>query len=114
MKCFINQYNKYISTTTKKRINGIRTLNENIADNMHEPPIPDYEKYNDFKLFYISFGQTHCTHTFYKYELKQIEKGIHSIERYSVIGAISNQENFKATFLCDKATPMNPTTKCKL
>uniref|UniRef100_A0A0N5BNI2 Peptidase_M13 domain-containing protein n=1 Tax=Strongyloides papillosus TaxID=174720 RepID=A0A0N5BNI2_STREA len=132
MKCFINQYNKYISTKTKKRINGKRTLNENIADNMgleaamrayiistndsklDEPPIPGYEKYNDFQLFYISFGQTHCTHTSYKYELKQIEKGIHSIERYRVIGAISNQENFKTAFFCDKATPMNPTTKCKL
>ncbi|CEF64101.1 Phosphate-regulating neutral endopeptidase [Strongyloides ratti] len=131
IKCFIYQYDKYISLKTNKKINGLRTLNENLADNvglevavkayikyinynkLDEPSIPGYEKYNKLQLFYIAFGQTHCSYMSYINELKQIEKGLHSIEYYRVIGTISNQENFHKSFHCNNTLPMNPINKCK-
>jgi predicted metalloendopeptidase len=42
----------------------------------------------------------------------KIETDEHTLDRYRVIGTISNMEDFARDFNCKKGTYMNPEQKC--
>ncbi|CEF68492.1 Phosphate-regulating neutral endopeptidase [Strongyloides ratti] len=129
-KCFVKQYDKYIGKQSKMHINGKATLNENIADNeglkisfmayktnvkmRNKLNIRVLKNYTNEQLFFIAYGMSFCTNRSIKNEVQLIKYGEYSSERYRVIGAVSNNNDFMEAFGCKLDTPMNSLKKCRI
>lgn len=128
--CIVNQFASYIEPTTGLSLNGINTQGENIADNGGikyayrgyqkwakdhgtESKLPGL-KYNPSQLFWISFGQQWCSVSREQEMRNKVITGIHSPERYRVIGSVHNMEEFAKDFNCPLRSPMNPAEKCEV
>jgi len=134
-QCFIEQYNQYSFESLENgktyKINGKKTLGENLADaggfarsyeawkmlfeknpeeaNKRNSKLPGLSQYNLDQLFYISYGQNYC---------RESNKGYlndtHSPGKHRINGVIENDKNFAKLFNCPSNSPMNPTNKCSL
>jgi predicted metalloendopeptidase len=121
-ECFNKQYSDYM--IGKKRLNGLLTLDENIADNGGlKLAFKTYKKYlNESrdksrigdKLFFIGFAQSFCAISTHKYAENSIEIDPHSFAKYRVIGALTNSFEFSNAFSCPLNSPMNPAEKCRI
>ncbi|OUM61532.1 hypothetical protein PIROE2DRAFT_12445, partial [Piromyces sp. E2] len=132
-QCFIDQYNAFSYKHNNKiyKIDGILTLNENIADNgglargydawqrsmLKDPQkaaqrnqkLPGLSEYTLDQLFYIAYGQSNCA------ILPEYERNDpHSFEAARVNVVLSNSKHFAKTFNCPLGSPMNPESKCIL
>lgn len=111
-------------------MNGVRTLDENIADNggiqgmyaayhsyveQHGPDLllPNLN-YSANQLFWISAAQTWCATTRPIFDLLYYQINVHSPNEYRVIGALSNMQNFSDDFHCEPGSRMNPENKCQI
>ncbi|XP_055373792.1 neprilysin-3 isoform X2 [Condylostylus longicornis] len=128
-KCFIEQYEKY--QINGKKLNGKRTLGENIADNgglkaaYHAflnsksdneadiLPLPGLNMTHK-QLFFIAFAQVWCTTLTSEAATLQVEKDNHTPPKYRVIGTLSNFDEFSREFNCKLGTNMNPQKKCEV
>lgn len=125
-KCLVNQYSNY--TVFGKNIDGEKTLDENIADNGGiklayeayqswvndngvEGTLPDLGFSND-QLFFIGLAMPWCSLYNRERALFQLRTDVHSIDKFRVIGPLSNFEKFAQSFKCSVGTTMNPATKC--
>lgn len=114
-----------------RTLDGRRTLNENIADNVglklaydaydkwtqrygNESRLPGLQHYSPRQMFWLSAANAWCT----KYDKKKLEEFINSDEhspgRFRVIGPLSNLEEFSRDFQCTPDSKMNPVEKCRL
>lgn len=145
-ECFTKQYNQYKINEIQLKVDGIKTLNENIADNSglrlgylaykkwlenHNETIEYFNNLDDIddtdinndgvtsnienleQLFFISYAQGYCSEYKFKMLLAH-SKDEHTIDRYRVIGSLSNFDQFSKAFNCSLGTPMNPQNKCVL
>ncbi|XP_046609018.1 endothelin-converting enzyme 1-like isoform X1 [Neodiprion virginianus] len=111
IKCFIKQYNQYISGDSEATIDGKYTLSENIADNVglraafraftkernKLPALYHWSRFNNFmsdKYFYLAFASIWC-HTG---ATEHSDK--HAPHKYRILGPIQNMENFAKTWQC--------------
>jgi len=129
--CIIWQYGNYTAEAVDKKLNGVNTQGENIADNggikeaykayeswveRHgdEKRLPGLQRYDQKQMFWISAANTWCS----KYRDKSLEKriktGAHSPGMFRVQGPFSNSEDFARDFSCPAGSPMNPKYKCEV
>lgn len=112
------------------QLNGINTQGENIADNGgikeayqaykdwvrkhgEEPRLPGLN-YTGEQLFWVSAATVWCSKT-REQELRQlIVTDEHSPDKYRVLGAFSNMEDFAKDYKCKPGSNMNPVRKCKI
>ncbi|KAM9436140.1 phosphate-regulating neutral endopeptidase PHEX [Clarias gariepinus] len=126
VQCVIDQYNDYFWEEAELKVNGKRTLAENIADNggireafrayrrwvqkersgVEEPLLPGLGLNNN-QLFFLSNAHVRCNSYRREAARDQILSGSHSPPKYRVIGAMSNFEEFQKTFNCPATSIMN-------
>ncbi|ORY20486.1 zincin [Neocallimastix californiae] len=137
-QCFIEQYNQYYmedDNHNKYYVSGLKSINENLADNggltrayeawklslkedpkqvkKDNPRLPGLSQYSFDQLFFISFGQTWCA----KFKSDPSILAMYTNNGYSpgqarVNGSVSNSPYFAKVFNCANKTPMNPDKKC--
>lgn len=112
------------------QINGLNTLDENIADNGgfklaylaykdwserngEEPTLPGL-KFNPRQLFWITAANIWCRKVRNEIARDDIKNDIHSPGKFRVIGSFSNSEPFANDFNCKEKSKMNPKNKCTL
>lgn len=127
VNCLIEQYSSYLEPITHTKLNGNRTIYENIADNVGlEIAYKTYKKisqndtelrlpglnFSADQLFWISAAQSYCTgygEERLKYVLSHKEQ---SLSPFRVMGSMRNILSFSNDFSCPKHSPMNPEPKC--
>lgn len=131
-QCFIDEYDSitYPLGGETLKVNGKKTLGENLADNgglaraydawqlsIQKNPekavernmkLPGFENYTTDQLFYIVYGQKRCSNDY------SPESDNHSPGIARVNGVVANSEHFAKTFNCPEKSPMNPDNKCVL
>ncbi|XP_067121544.1 endothelin-converting enzyme homolog [Centruroides vittatus] len=127
--CLKEIYNNYVIPETNLKINGSKTLSENIADasgikqaflaykNWEEKygkelSLPYMEAYSPYQTFFISYSQIWCSKSSEEFKKKLLDKDVHSLNRYRVIGPLSNFASFSEVFQCKNDSLMNPAKKC--
>ncbi|KAJ7373661.1 hypothetical protein OS493_011270 [Desmophyllum pertusum] len=126
--CLVQQYNGY--EVFGKNIDGIQTLNENIADNggiklayeAYQSWVKDNKKegrlpdlgFSVDQLFFIGFATPWCSVYKKQSALHQLEVDPHSYPKYRVLGPLSNFKKFAEAFSCRSGSKMNPYKKCSV
>jgi putative endopeptidase len=124
--CLVGQYSHYTAVDDLK-VNGQLTLGENVADlgglliaymawqeadkGKNAPLIDDF---TPSQRFFISYGQSWCTHTRDENERVQVSADPHSPERYRVNGVVSNLPQFEQAFHCKPGSPMVRKDQCRV
>ncbi|XP_016981019.2 neprilysin-1-like [Drosophila rhopaloa] len=123
-ECFVSQYSKY-------HIDGVQTQDENMADNgglriafeafrsqvdpgqdIPSEQMPGLDLLPD-QLFFLGFAQYLCSDN--KEENYTNSNDPHSFEKFRVLGALSNSEDFFQAFNCPVGSGMRPTSEhCQL
>ncbi|XP_017117565.1 neprilysin-1 [Drosophila elegans] len=136
-ECFINHYGKYLIPEINRHIDGKQTIDENIADNgglrqammayrshmEQQLKEPGQEKISERmpgldltpdQLFFLGFTQVYCA----EYEEEHYWKDLadeHTIQKYRMLGALSNSEDFFQAYDCPVGSGMRPAAKtCRL
>ncbi|KAK5643359.1 hypothetical protein RI129_007204 [Pyrocoelia pectoralis] len=124
-QCFINQYGNFSIPTIEQKVDGQRTLGENLADNggLHhaylayknvvkkngeESKLPGFQNFSSKQLFFIAFGSIWCE-SIDRDSLKfQLENDEHCPSSLRVIGTLQNSHEFAEAFKCPLGSNMNP------
>ena len=110
-------------------MNGTKTQGENIADNGgireafrayqnyvstngREKRLPGLERYTPEQMFFLSYANVWCNNEIPEYLEYRVLYGVHSPNRYRIIGPLSNSDDFSQHFHCPVGSVMNPQTKC--
>ncbi|XP_017007806.2 neprilysin-4-like [Drosophila takahashii] len=135
-KCFVDHYSNYLIPEIGRHIDGERTVHENIADNgglqyamaayrSHMKLLEDrgQEKISEQmpgldllpeQLFFLGFAQLFCS-DYKKEQYWDRLQDTHTVEKYRVLGALSNNEDFFKVFNCPVGSRMRPEDKtCRL
>ncbi|XP_053566046.1 neprilysin-like [Bombina bombina] len=130
-QCFVHQYGSFSwDVAGGKKLNGLITLSENIADNgglresyrayqdyvrIHgkEKKLPSIDM-NTEQLFFISLGQVWCGMYRPEYAVTTIATSTHSPNMFRVNGVLQNFPEFSQAFSCSSGDYMNPPKKCHL
>lgn len=130
-QCFIQHYSNL--SFDGIRINGERSLGENIADNgglklayyaykkhtkhflnqMNTRQLPALD-YNSDQLFFIAFAHSWCSIETPSLVRYGVINDPHAPNRLRVIGTVQNSEEFARAFSCRTNQNMNPKHKCQL
>ncbi|XP_064642722.1 membrane metallo-endopeptidase-like 1 isoform X4 [Lineus longissimus] len=128
-QCIIDQYGNYTVAEVNMNLNGVQTQGENIADNgglkqaykayrewvvsqgHEEPKLPGINLENN-QLFFLNFAQIWCGDRRPASAMNKILTGVHSINRFRVIGSVSNSQEFAEAYKCPVGSKMNPNNKC--
>ncbi|XP_060533309.1 neprilysin-4-like [Cylas formicarius] len=133
-QCFQNQYSEYPIPEIGSTVNGVTTLNENIADNggtrtsykalkkmierttQNGELVPRTDKFTWEQLFFIGYGTMWCNResTAYLTAAQTCTSNCHARSKWRVNGVVSNMEEFASAFNCLVGSKMNPENKCKL
>ncbi|CAG2054488.1 unnamed protein product [Timema podura] len=135
VQCIVQQYSHYHVTQLGDNftVNGINTQGENIADNgglrealrayrkfqarqneTEDKILPGLAEYSPDQLFFLGFTHMWCGNSTKGALKSRVVDGVHSPNRYRVIGTLSNSEEFSEAWHCPKGSPMNPEKKCIL
>jgi predicted metalloendopeptidase len=137
VKCLIDQYSSYRVPEIEKhfnisefRLNGLRTIRENIADNggvklafqafkrstnaYRDTILVGLESLSSEKIFYLSFAQAFCSVERPAKMRSNVESDLHALSKFRVIGVLSNMEEFSQIWNCPRGSAMNPEKKCAL
>ena len=115
------QYSSYLVFNTTY-VNGNRTIGENIADNgglrlalRAQSRSPNAEvvstpafTFNDRQVLLTRYAQNWCGSATVEDEVKQTLTGVHTINRYRILGALQNMEEFASAFKCKVGDFYNP------
>ncbi|KAF5294546.1 hypothetical protein FQR65_LT10738 [Abscondita terminalis] len=130
--CFVHQYEKFSFPGIPEKINGERTLGENLADNgglnhaylayknyirKHgdEMKLPGFQDFSNDQLFFIAFGSIWCETADVESIKYQIENDEHCPSWIRVIGTLQNSDYFANVFKCPLGSKMNPRrTRCRI
>ncbi|KAM7249497.1 hypothetical protein ACFE04_021537 [Oxalis oulophora] len=127
----ISEQKNFLQNILHFQVNGIRTLDENIADTMgfreslrayrryvakHGPEklLPNFEYYSHEKLFTMAFAALNCQIYRPSVLRHMMDKNEHSPGRARVLGVLKNSDEFAKIWACEKGKPMNPNEKCVL
>ncbi|KAG0340596.1 hypothetical protein BG000_011638 [Podila horticola] len=138
-QCFVDQYGNFTVEGPGGKplnVNGLLTLNENIADNgglkqsfrtwqnrfKSDPNGKKYknfrlsglEKYTPEQLFFISFGRLWCQKETPELSQQTILGDTHAPPKWRINGPVQNLPDFADVFKCKAGTPMNPAKRCDL
>ncbi|XP_077538687.1 neprilysin-21-like [Haemaphysalis longicornis] len=125
--CFVRQYGKIFDTEAQMKLDGYKTVNEDIADNGGlrtafkayskflkdecrgvDTRLPGLEHLTGKQLFFIANAMIWCS-IGRKNELQwRIQYDTHSPNRYRVNVPMKNMEEFAQVFECPHGKPMNP------
>ncbi|KAH8361744.1 hypothetical protein KR200_003618 [Drosophila serrata] len=135
--CFIKQYSNYTIPEIGVNVNGIKTKDENIADNgglrqafvayqshmKQQLEDPEQKKtieqmpgidLNPDQLFFLGFAQLFCSEFKEEHYYKHMTN-VHAIDKYRVLGSISNSDDFFQAYNCPLGSGMRPENKtCRL
>lgn len=134
VRCIVEQYNQYEVPQIGENftVNGVNTQGENIADNgglrealrayrkfrerqsSPEQLLPGLAEYSPEQLFFIGFAHMWCGNSTRGAMRSRVVEGVHSPNRFRVIGTLSNSEDFAKSWGCKRGSQMNPTHKCVL
>ncbi|KAH8347562.1 hypothetical protein KR059_012817 [Drosophila kikkawai] len=134
-KCYVDHYSNYLIPEINRKVNGNETKDENIADSGglreslaayrshmkrlqltnqedNETIAPRSEQMPGLdlspeQLFFLGFAQLWCS----AYEVEHYWEELtneHTIDKYRVLGAVSNIEAFAEVFNCPLGSPMHP------
>jgi putative endopeptidase len=131
--CLANEYSSFTAVEDPKepvKINGKLTLGENTADNgglllaymayldrAQQDGLDTAKKIDGYtgpQRFYIAYAQNYCENSRPEAIRQQVLTDPHSPDHFRANGAIVNQPGFAAAFSCKKASPMTPTTSCRV
>lgn len=129
-QCYVDQYNKYTEPFTRLTVDGKKTRDVNIADNVglkiaykaykqwvvknsDEHILPGL-KYNAEQLFFIANAQMWCSKANKKHLNMTIVDGKEAPAQFRVNGPVSNFQPFADAFKCTPNSPMNPRGKCEV
>ncbi|KAK6188536.1 hypothetical protein SNE40_004694 [Patella caerulea] len=130
-QCVIDQYGGFTVPEAGIQINGINTQGENIADNgglkqsfqayrnwvkqrgKEEMVLPGLD-FTPNQLFFINFAQIWCSNMRKESAINRVLTGVHSPNRFRVIGTLRNSAEFAEAFSCPASSFMNPDKKCKV
>ncbi|KAH8288750.1 hypothetical protein KR054_009291, partial [Drosophila jambulina] len=132
--CFIEHYSNYTIPEIGLNINGVKTKDENIADNgglrqafaayqshmkkqlkqqQNSEQMPGLDLKPD-QLFFLGFAQLFCSEFQEEHYYKHLVD-VHTIDKYRVLGAISNSDDFVQAYNCPVGSGMRPEAKtCRL
>ena len=127
-QCFVNQYGSITDPQTSKKLNGVNTQGENIADNggvrqafnayqsyAERTPliskVPQMEGFTNDQSFFLAYAGVWCGKGRDQYLKAQIDYDAHSPVRYRVNTVLSNFESFAEAFQCSLGSNMNPTSE---
>lgn len=134
-ECFQYQYGNTTDEETGMMLNGITTLNENMADNSglqialkaYQDMIADdcdntttslegLDGMTGLRLFFIAYGMSWCNVRSQEELKEKITRDSHSPNRYRVNFPVYNLEAFAIAFNCSKKSPVtkNFTRTCTL
>ncbi|XP_034112815.2 neprilysin-2-like [Drosophila albomicans] len=137
-QCFVDQYGKYNVSEINRNIDGDKTKDENMADIgglyeamnayrlhtkhlRHEQDV-SYDMTNEQmpgmdlspeQLFFLGFAQVWCADYKEEHYWEELTDE-HTVDKYRVIGAVSNSEDFAKAYNCPVSSAMNPNTKCRI
>ena len=125
IKCIETEYGN-LTTHSGEHINGLQTLEENIADNgglkaafraftslsgeesrWQQGRLPGLNL-TDNQLFFLSFAQVWCDISTPQSEHLSAMEDAHSPPRLRVVGTLSNSQQFAQEFQCSPGSKMNP------
>ncbi|XP_020278779.1 neprilysin-like [Pseudomyrmex gracilis] len=131
-QCFIDQYNEYLVPNLEDiRVNGRRTLGENIGDsagivaayyayknrkarlNETKWRLQGLEDYSEDQIFFLSAAQLFCE-TAMPEQIKESVSDEHPGNEIRIRGSFSNFREFSKIYNCSPEKPMNPENKCAL
>jgi len=139
--CYVNHFNNYTIPEINRNIHGNETKDENIADSgglreamsayrnhMKQLQLTNENNFSDLlkneqmpgidlspeQLFYLGFAQLWCAAYEEEHYWEELTNE-HTMDKYRVLGAVTNDEDFAKSFNCPLGSPMNPTsTKCRI
>lgn len=130
-KCFADQYSALLEPVSGKKVDGNRTLGENIADNggirkaweayrEHQkatgkpsPVLPNLALTAD-QLFFAAHAHVWCENVTPAEAKASIGFSVHSPGRFRVNTVLGNTPAFAEAFKCPLGSKMNPAKKCSL
>ncbi|XP_032312379.1 neprilysin-4 [Drosophila ananassae] len=137
--CIIDHYNSYHIPEINRNINGKKTKDENIADigglqraldayRSHMKHLKNRSKENSEtlrneqmpgldlspeQLFFLGFAQLWCADYKQEHFWNHLTDE-HTIEKYRVLGAVSNNHDFSQVYNCPAGSPMHPHHTCHI
>ncbi|KAI6190377.1 Peptidase family M13 [Aphelenchoides bicaudatus] len=128
--CFVKQYGKLREKGVQKRVNGNKTLGENIADNggikaafrayqkhlksKGDKRVPGYSRYTNEQAFFINAGVSFCQAAGESHKSFLLEVDDHSPNIFRINTVLQNFAEFARVFKCRQNTPMNPKNRCSI
>ncbi|XP_057329161.1 neprilysin-4-like [Microplitis mediator] len=128
--CFVKHYEEYYEKDIDQHVDGVLTLNENIADNggLHEavlayrrwkarhgqePYLPGFSYLSHEQLLFLGFAHLWCEDYSPK-SLKWMLRDSHSPGHVRLKAVLKNSKEFSDAWKCPIGSPMNPPEKCRL
>ena len=125
-KCFSDQYSQFTEPKTNMKLNGIKTLGDDIADNgglqqafnayskisSNDKLLPGLENYTRQQLFFLSYANLQCMNAGTEYMRLTVALDTHSPSRFRINVPLMNSPDFTSAFSCPKGSKMNPENKC--
>ena len=124
--CFVDQYSRFTVKApngTDVRINGNRTLGENIADaggvgtsfgawrrwekerNEEDQRLPGLDEFSNAQLFFLKWAQSWCSITPPDVAVGLIRTDVHSPAFARILGPLANSRDFREAFNCPVKEP---------
>uniref|UniRef100_A0A1I8QC21 Peptidase M13 C-terminal domain-containing protein n=1 Tax=Stomoxys calcitrans TaxID=35570 RepID=A0A1I8QC21_STOCA len=140
-ECFVDHYQNYTIPEIQRNVNGKNTKDENIADGggirmalmAYRRYVKDITKNTDTsltnfykdermpgldftpeQLFFVAAAQVWCA-SYKEGDYWEELSDEHTIDKYRVLGMVSNNEDFAKAYNCTKGSKMNPSNdKCTI
>ncbi|XP_044251455.1 neprilysin-1-like [Drosophila takahashii] len=140
-KCYVDHFSNYLIPEINRKINGNVTRDENIADagglrealaayRSHMKKLQSSPMDNETlepqsqqmpgldlsaeQLFFLGFAQLWCADYEEEHFWEELTKE-HTIDKYRVLGAVSNNKDFAEVYKCPLGSPMHPKANtCRL
>lgn len=125
-ECFIQQFNKYVEPMTNMNVDGLQTLNENMADdyglkaaynrafknrNKTMVGLPGLN-YTVPQQFWMAAAANWCMASTKSEMQHAMETDGHTVNRFRINGGFQNAVEFSNDFQCPKGSKMNPAKRC--
>lgn len=128
-QCFIDQANGYKIESLGLYVDGVKTLEENLADqggvklgmialesilSKREETTPWLGRFNERQQYWISYAQGWCTKTTNEALRAQMTSDSHPPEEFRVNAVLMNRPEFARDFNCKSGSKMAPVNRCSL